>query len=306
MLLRFKTTFLILFLQVFIKSILLVGVLSAVALIATTPFYYYLLRCKNDKATTPPLRLFKECDHTNVTGTLVSNIVSDIIGISIRLLLYLLFGWGVVYKRKNYVVNYFHINWWLPIFFFGIIALSATEPGLSYSRDTNHTSINYTKTELGIIQFHAATKFFSYFSMLFISLCSAQIFYSLSVRWKECAPSALEKSQLSLNSKEILYSLYYNYVTVGKEISNECRAVSEWFVVMFCEFFIYLVLNLISIERLVKRGNLEIVDPYYSFAASVMNIIIYGIAFFLSCAMAYRLNSAHQAYYKNLLILTWE
>ena len=297
--------------------ILGIGVVSAIALIIITPLYYLLLKCNNDKAKTPPLNLFTSCNSTKIIFTLAVDITSDMIGIFFRLLMYFLFAWGVFYKRiikcEGYIEKHFTMNskrkivWFLIILIpisiiLLFIALSAIEPTFSYLRDTkdyHDTKIKYTTLGSGIIVFHAVVKSFSYFCMLLISLCSAKIFYNSSVRWKKSAKDI----QLSI-SQEKLYNLYYNYVKVGREISTECNSLSQWFFIMYCECFVYLLLNFVNIARIVKQlpGKSEIFqfNPYYNIVASVINLIIYGIVFSSYC-MAYKLNSAHQAFYRKFI-----
>ena len=286
--------------------IIVMGVGSAIALIFTSIPYYLLLKCKNEKAITPLISILTKCDTGNNTSILVIDISSDITGIAARFTSYVLFTKNVFYNRKKNIGKYFNMKikslWFLfisSIFLFNF-ASAVTEPIFSNLRDTkydNNTDINYTNSGFQLIRTHAAIKFFSYFSMLFLSLCSAQIFYNLSLLWKE-SKKKVSKRQF----QEKLYNLYYDYVKTGKEISSVCNALSEWILIMYLQSFIFLLLNLVNIAQVVRIvRDLEGEFKQYDFLATVINIIIHNMAFLLPYCMAYKLNSAHQAYHKEFV-----
>lgn len=286
-----------------ISLILVIGGLSSIFLIATNASYYVLIvkKCNAYQTNTS----FKLDDFINLSA----NIAGDFL----RIIVYILFAWNVICKGVLKCEHLFGIkkrSWNFLIslaYISGAIVISVSEATLSHYRDTfyafncdNETNLKY-KSLRGLYDVHAAAKSLSYISVLAMSFCCVKIFYSSLCQWKETTKNSyknriITRTGTDLLSEEKLYNLYYNYVEVGKKISFEYNALRQWFLIMYLESLIFLLLNLVHIIK-------EIVYPEHGFdiSATVMNIIIYSVAFIVPYCMAFKLNSTHQDYHKEFI-----
>lgn len=296
-------------LQVSILILLGIAGLSSVFLIATNASYYLLVvsKCNNNS------RDDYTYENTTSDHPHAIDIPASILGAVLQVILYFLFARDVVYrgilKHEDYIGKFCGVctvkRFLVSLVLSAAIATSVAEAILSHYRDVEYVNScdneavqNYHALQL-LFALHAAAKAFSYFYMLVISFSSINIFYSSSVLWKEgiksmckCKVSFEDNNIVVKTSRTKLYDLYVNYIKVGTKISLQCNALRQWFLMMYLVSFIYLLLDLTHITQ--PRGTLSI-------AATVVNIVIYGVAFFAPYSMAFRLNKNHEEYHKKFM-----
>ena len=280
-------------------------------LIATNVSFYLLIgsKCNNNDT------------YQNGTSDSYNKIDTpgNILGSFLQVLLYSLFAYNVVYKgiikHEDYIEKFCKRSvktFLLTLLLLAAVVISVADATLSHYRDVEFVSgcgdeavQNYEAYKL-FFALHAAAKAFSFFYVLVVSLSSIHILYSAAQMWKE-GINSMHKATVSFDDSEIvveksrtkLYTLYVNYIKVGKKISLRCNALRQWFLMMYLVSFIFLLLDLTHISDVVQ----EIAQPrsILGISATVANVVVYGVAFFAPYFMAFRLNEAHKDYHEKLI-----
>lgn len=162
----------------------------------------------------------------------------------------------------------------------------------------------------GIIKVHAIMKAFVLLSTIVVSLSATNILYSAKLRWDNLS---LENVMIEWNGEEDtlskvtckFYRLYNNYIRVGKDTNLERKALKRWFVVTFMIYFIFVLVRVVHIMRIISN-NSPSNYPIPDIVHSVLTLFIHFVAFFLPYYAAAELNAAHKNYYRKMSDAYWE
>lgn len=183
----------------------------------------------------------------------------------------------------------------------------------SFMRDEknlNKCDIGDISIKRGIIKVHATMKAFVLFSTVVVSLGASNILYSAKLKWDNLS---LEKVMIKWNGEEDglsevvgkFYRLYNNYIKIGKDTELERNALKRWFVVMYMTYFIFVLVCIVHIMRIISNNspsNFPIADIIHS----ILTLFIHFVAFFVPYYAAAELNAAHKNYYKKMSDAYWE
>ena len=148
---------------------------------------------------------------------------------------------------------------------------------------------------------------FSDISMIVLCSCSMKIFYSSYCSWKKATTNMKVgewrpgQEILCEIIEEKLNCLYYNYIKVGRKISLECNVLRQWFVVMYSQCFLLVLVSVLELmSKLSHQKASKISLDYLKFTA-IFDILAYFLIFFLPYYMGMIVNRAHQNYHKKII-----
>ena len=227
-------------------------------------------------------------------------------------------------KRKNRVLFWFLVIFVSGLFIAAAIGLTVGSATLGHFRDTifvNRCDEVMVDDKIATSDAHATAKSLAYFSTVIVCFYSVKIFYSSKCKWKEgtgnmtisewipkprpqpegeavtLEPTTGPKS-LGKVLDDKLYSLYNDYIEVGKKTSLERNALSRWFVVMYLVYLIYVLIHLVHVMRILSLGLHENI---FDITSTIMNILLHFAAFMFPYYMGITLNSAHHSYHKEII-----
>ena len=110
--------------------------------------------------------------------------------------------------------------------------------------------------------------------------------------------STMQHQGLDELLEDKLYSLYNNYMEVGRKTSLERNALRKWFVLMYFTYLAYVLIHFVHVMKLITDG---LQGNDHDISSSMVNIILHFIAFFFPCCMGTVINSAHHDYHQKLI-----
>ena len=273
---------LLLFLQVVILVVLIIGVLSSVGLIAANIYS----TCHKDYAYSTQYSDSGSGILTGILTTLAAIITSYVI----HLFSCFLFAWDVLLDlghSKPFAKK--KICFWLLIILIAMI--------ISLGKVMATSFLDFDVKEGKLIFFLI---FCHNLSMIVLCFCSAKILSNSLCSWKEASKNMklgeLRPGEENLSEiiEEKLSCLYYNYIKVGRKISLKCNMVKRWFVVMYAQCFL---LVLVTVLELTNRLG----DRDHKFTV-IVDALVYFFFFFLpNYSMGMIVNKAHQNYHKKII-----
>ena len=196
--------------------------------------------------------------------------------------------------------------------------LTFAAPILGLFRDMNH--IRNCKNESQVVDLimwlNIFTKLFvlaaTSTERLFVAILISMSIYEWLSRLLEMDTEAASKiemdteaaSKIEMDTKaaskvdEQFYTLYNNYIRVGKRTKIRCEIFEAWFVVQYC---VYLLSLLIEIIHLLKPLYHDKKFDNYDLIHSALYLIFDLIAFIIPYSVGVWLNYSHEKCYKKML-----
>ena len=291
--------------------VLIIGGMGSISLIVTNVYFKTIadkINCIDNNATE-----FKQ------EFTLAAIVTSRLL----HLLSFLLFARDILglFTRRHYNKLQFKKKCTRICFWLSIIPLAGV---LSYLK--NGISILHGNLEQSYIKFcYFDTQYFdrllrayiisnfsglfSDFSMIVLCIYSVKILHTSLCNWKEATKNMKigewrpGHEDLCETIEEKLNCLYYNYIKIGRKISLECNVLRRWFVVMFSQCFLLVLVSVLNLRGTLSRwkDTEEKYDFNYLKFFVVADILVYFFIFFLPYYMGSIVNKAHQNYHKKII-----